>query len=188
MTMGSTKGAVFDVNAPTWYQVVADGVQSPIHTLQVVDVPYVQRLEIEYHYPAYTGLEPQKIEDGGDIAVLRGTDVRLRIFPTMKTPGGRITLNEKDAIELAPQADGSLTASFKADRDGSYRVELKAPSGEFVVGVAAVHDRCARRSGAVGVLQSARAAIRRCRRSKKCSSRPRPKTISAFATSSSCTR
>ncbi len=130
---GKYEGAVFDVNAPTWYQVVADGVQSPIHTLQVVDVPYVQRLEIEYHFPAYTGLEPQKIEDGGDIAVLRGTEVRLRVFPTMKTPGGRITLNEKDAIELAPQADGSLTAAFKADRDGSYRVELKAPSGELVV-------------------------------------------------------
>ncbi|HZM95451.1 MAG TPA: DUF4175 family protein [Vicinamibacterales bacterium] len=130
---GKYEGAVFDVNAPTWYQVVADGVQSPIHTLQVVDVPYVQRLEIEYHFPAYTALEPQKIEDGGDIAVLRGTDVLLRIFPTMKTPGGRITLNEKESLELAPQGDGSLTASFKADRDGSYRVELKAPSGELVV-------------------------------------------------------
>src|SRR4030095_11536573 len=130
---GKYEGAVFDVNTPTWYQVVADGVQSPIHTLQVVDVPYVQRLEIEYHFPAYTALEPQKIEDGGDIAVLRGTDVLLHIFPTMKTPGGRITLNEKDSIELTPQADGSLTASFKAERDGSYRVELKAPAGEMVV-------------------------------------------------------
>ncbi len=130
---GKYEGAVFDVTAPTWYQVVADGVQSPVHTLQVVDVPYVQRLEIEYHFPAYTSLETQKIEDGGDIAVLRGTDVLLRVFPTMKTPAGRITLNEKDSIELAPQADGSLTASFKADRDGSYRVELKAPSGEMVV-------------------------------------------------------
>ena len=130
---GKYEGAVFDVNAPTWYQVVADGVQSPVHTLQVVDVPYVQRLEIEYHFPAYTGLEPQKIEDGGDIAVLRGTEIRLRIFPTMKTAAGRITLNEKEAIELAPQADGSLTAAFKAERDGSYRVELKAPSGELAV-------------------------------------------------------
>ena len=130
---GKYEGAVFDVNAPTWYQVVADGVQSQVHTLQVVDVPYVQRLEIEYHFPAYTGLEPQKIEDGGDIAVLRGTEVRLRIFPTMKTSAGRVTLNEKDNIDLAAQPDGSLTASFKADRDGSYRVDLKAPSGEMAV-------------------------------------------------------
>ena len=73
--------------------------QSPIHTLKVVDVPYVQRLELEYHFPAYTGLEPQKIEDGGDIAVLRGTEVQLHVFPTMKTPGGRIALNDKDSVD-----------------------------------------------------------------------------------------
>jgi hypothetical protein len=131
---GKYEGAVFDVNAPTWYQIVADGVQSQIHTLQVVDVPYVQRLEIEYHFPAYTGLEPQKIEDAGDIAVLKGTEVRLHIIPTMKTPGGRIMLNDKDSIELTPQADGSLTAAFKAEKDGSYLIELKAPAGELVAG------------------------------------------------------
>ena len=129
---GKYEGAVFDVNAPTWYQVVADGVQSSVHTLQVVDVPYVQRLEIEYHFPSYTALEPQKIEDGGDIAVLRGTEVRLRVFPTMKTPGGRVTLNEKESLDLAPQEDGSLTTAFKVARDGSYRVELKAPAGDMV--------------------------------------------------------
>ena len=33
-----------------------------------------QRLEMEVHFPAYTGLEPQKIEDGGDIAVIAGAE------------------------------------------------------------------------------------------------------------------
>ena len=32
------------------------GVRSPVYTLKVVDVPYVQKLELEYHFPAYTGL------------------------------------------------------------------------------------------------------------------------------------
>ena len=52
-------------------------------TLKVVELPYVQKLQLEYHFPAYTGLPPQKIEDGGDIAVLRGTEVRVRAVPTM---------------------------------------------------------------------------------------------------------
>ena len=103
--------------------------KSAVFTLTVVDVPYVQRLEMEYHFPAYTGLEPQKIEDGGDIAVLTGTEVRLRVFSTMKTPGGRVALNEKDSADLALQADGSLTAAFKVDRDGFYRIELDTPTG-----------------------------------------------------------
>ena len=107
--------------------------QSPIYTLKVVDVPYVQRLELEYHFPAYTGLEPQKIEDGGDIAVLRGTEVQLHVFPTMKTPGGRIALNDKDAVDADAAgrrlADGGVQGRAS---DGFYRVELEAPNGERV--------------------------------------------------------
>ena len=127
---GRYEGIVFDVAAPIQYFVEAEGVKSAVFTLTVVDVPYVQRLEMEYHFPAYTGLEPQKIEDGGDIAVLTGTEVRLRIFSTMKTAGGRVALNEKESFELAAQADGSLTAAFKVDRDGFYRIELDSPAGE----------------------------------------------------------
>ena len=93
-------------------------------------MPYVQRLEMEYHFPAYTGLEPQKIEDGGDIAVIAGTEVRLRVVPTMKSPGGRVALNDKESAALTPQADGALTGSFTVTADGFYRIELESPSKE----------------------------------------------------------
>ena len=129
---GSYEGMVFDVAAPLEYFVEAEGVRSAVFTMKVVEVPYVERLELEYHFPAYTGMEPQKIEDGGDIAVLRGTEVRLRIVPTMKAGAGRLTVDDKTSVTLAPQADGSLTARFKADKDGFYRIELQAPTGEYV--------------------------------------------------------
>ena len=58
------------------YFVEAGGVRSSTYTLKVVDLPYVQKLELEYHFPAYTGLAPRKIEDGGDIAVLSGTEMQ----------------------------------------------------------------------------------------------------------------
>ncbi len=131
---GTYEGLMFDIAGPLEYFVEAERTRSRVYTLTVVDLPYVQRLELEYHFPAYTGLEPQTIEDGGDIAVLRGTDVRLRIVPTMKTQSGRIAMNENDSIALAPQADGTLTASFKASEDGFYRVELDAPTGQRVPG------------------------------------------------------
>ena len=66
------EGMLFDLAGPIDYFVEAAGVRSPTYTLKVVDLPYVQKLELEYHFPAYTGLEPRKIEDGGDIAVLQG--------------------------------------------------------------------------------------------------------------------
>ncbi len=127
---GRYEGMLFDVDAPLEYFVEADGVRSPVFTLSVVDVPYVERVELEYHFPAYSGLEPQKSEDGGDIAVLKGTEVRLRVFSTMKTPRGWLALNEEESVTLTAQADGSLTAAFTADRDGFYRIELEAPTGE----------------------------------------------------------
>ena len=127
---GRYEGMVFDVDAPLEYFVEADRVRSAVFTLTVVDAPYVERIELEYHFPAYTGLEPQRIEDGGDIAVLKGTEVCLRVFSTMQTPGGRVALNEEESAALTAQADGSLTAAFTADRDGSYRIELDAPTGE----------------------------------------------------------
>ncbi len=64
------EGMLFDLAGPLDYFVEAGGVRSSTYTLKVVDLPYVQRLELEYHFPAYTGLAPRKIEDGGDIAVL----------------------------------------------------------------------------------------------------------------------
>src|SRR5207342_3052177 len=92
------------------YFVEAAGVRSPTYKLKVVDLPYVQRLELEYHFPAYTGLAPQKVEDGGDIAVLKGTEVKVRAVPTMSAPGGQIVLGDKDRSGLAPDAAGGSPA------------------------------------------------------------------------------
>ena len=61
--------------------------RSPTYAMKVVELPAVENLELEYVYPAYTGLAPQKIESGGDVAALRGTEVRVRVKPTMASPG-----------------------------------------------------------------------------------------------------
>ncbi|PYR75251.1 MAG: hypothetical protein DMF87_20890, partial [Acidobacteria bacterium] len=129
---GTFEGIIFGIKSSTEYFVDADGVRSGVYTLKVVDVPYVDKLALEYKFPAYTGLDPEKIEDGGDIAVLRGTEVKVTITPTMKTKGGRIALNDKNAVPLNVEADGTLTASFKVEKDGGYHVELDAPNGERV--------------------------------------------------------
>ena len=97
----------------------------------VVDVPYVQRLQLEYHFPAYTGLEVEKIEDGGDIAVLKGTEVRVHITPTMKTPGGRIALNDKDSVALTAQPDGTLKLHFAVENPSGKIIDALASSGSI---------------------------------------------------------
>src|SRR5262245_21727820 len=121
------EGTLFDVAAPVDYFVEAVGVRSPVFTLKVADMPYVQKLELEYHFPAYTGLAPRKIEDGGDIAVLRGTEIRVRALTTMKADGGAVVIDDKSQVPMTVAPDGALLSSFTADHDGFYRIELGAP-------------------------------------------------------------
>ena len=126
------EGMLFDLAAPIEYFVEAAGVRSPVFTIHVKDLPYVQRLELEYHFPAYTGLPPQKVEDGGDIAVLRGTKVHLTAVSTIPAAAGRLLIDDKQKLELSADANGALGTTFTVDKDGFYRIELDAGTGEHV--------------------------------------------------------
>lgn len=129
---GAYEGLLFDLGDTIEYFVEAAGVRSPAFTLTVVELPYVERLDLEYTFPAYTGLEPRKIENGGDIAVLGGTEVAVTITPTMATGGGELLVGEGERVPLTAAADGTFTARFTVKDDGFYRVELDAPSGTRV--------------------------------------------------------
>ena len=127
------------------------------YKMKVVELPAVAKLELEYVFPAYTGLPPQKVESGGDVAALRGTEVRVKITPTMASPAGQLQLDPGTPSGLTAQADGTLTGSFKMDKDGFYHVELDGPHGEKVDGVAEVHGRRDRRPAADGDVREAEA-------------------------------
>jgi hypothetical protein len=171
------QGMLFDLAGSLDYFVEAGGVRSTTFRLNVVDMPYVQKLELEYHFPAYTGLEPRKIEDGGDIAVLRGTEVRVKIVPTMPTQGGQIAINEQQPAGLTVGSDGTLAGKFVVDKDGFYRVEHRRNTRS-------TSSRTSRRRSRL----PSRAATRAPRRSKRSSSRRKPKTTSGSRISSWCIR
>lgn len=126
------EGMLFDLKSSIEYYVEADGVKSPSYTMSVVELPAVANLEIEYIYPAYTGLPPQKLAIGGDVAALRGTEVRVKITSTMATPGGRLLFDPGNPAGLSAQSDGTLTGQFTIGEDGYYHVELEGPRGEKV--------------------------------------------------------
>src|SRR5256885_5175910 len=128
---GQFEGMLFHLEKPTEYYVESNGVRSEKFSLAVVDLPTVQQMEMEYRFPAYTGLAPRKAE-GGDVAAIRGTEVVLRVTPTMTAPDGKIVLSNGGAMPLTRQADGTLTGSFKIAQQGFYRIELTGPHGEKV--------------------------------------------------------
>lgn len=126
------EGTLFNLRRSLEYFVEAAGVRSPVFRIEVADLPHVERLELEYIYPAYTGLPPQRIEEGGDIAVLQGTTVKLRVHSTMPTPAGQVVFDDRTTSALAADADGTLRGTFTVTRDGFYRIDLQSPAGALV--------------------------------------------------------
>jgi hypothetical protein len=126
---------MFDLDAATDYFVEANGVRSDLFRVDVSDLPYVRQIDLEYVFPDHTGLAPQLVEDGGDVAALRGTRVRLLIHPTVQVPGGvlrvegaePVPLQARDAIE--PGAGSALETTLTVSADGFYRIDLEGFDG-----------------------------------------------------------
>ncbi|UCC81487.1 MAG: hypothetical protein JSW46_10740 [Gemmatimonadota bacterium] len=131
---GERQFYLFELNEATEYFVEASGVRSNLFRIEVVDLPYVQGLVLEYHFPAYVGLGPQRQEDGGDIAALRGTEVWFYVTPTVPVAGGAIEVEDQERIALAAEENGTLTGSLRIQRDGIYRIVFESFDGDSVVG------------------------------------------------------
>ena len=91
-----------------------------------------RQLDLEYRFPAYTGLAPRKA-DGGDVAAIRGTDVLLHVVPTMTAPRRQDSAErrQRDAADARRRTARSPAAS-PIEGQGFYRIELTGPHGENV--------------------------------------------------------
>jgi hypothetical protein len=125
---------LFDLLRATEYFVEAEGIKSPAFHLTVSNLPAVQRLSLELRFPAYTGLPPEKIEQGGDVAAVVGTTVTVRASLTLPVRSAALRVEGGPIVALALGQDGRWTGSFQIKRDGFYRVDLVAPDGTSVPG------------------------------------------------------
>ena len=71
----SFEGILFHVEKTAEYYVESNGVRSPSFKVDVQDLPTVDRLVVEYHFPQYTGLQPRTVDPGGDVAALADVEV-----------------------------------------------------------------------------------------------------------------
>ena len=123
---------LFDLTEATTYYIEANGVRSNVYRIDVVALPYVDRIDLEYRFPSYTGREAEHVEGGGDIAALRGTTVRLTATPTMASAEGRLIVDGRDTVPIAPGDSLALTGDLVVREPGTYRIELRAADGRWV--------------------------------------------------------
>ena len=107
------------------YYVEADGVRSPQYKLSVIDIPRVERLEVRYQYPAYTGMQDSVDPNGGDIIALKGTKITLIAHTDVPSPGGRMVLDDGTELPLAKGGERQFEASWTLSKDALYHVRLQ---------------------------------------------------------------
>ncbi|UCF21278.1 MAG: hypothetical protein JSU87_07825 [Gemmatimonadota bacterium] len=125
---------LFGLEEETEYFVEASGVRSPLYRIEVVELPYVEELTLDYRFPAYSGLEPQRQEGDGDIAALRGTVVTISVLPTVGVAGGTVVFEDGAVLPLELSVDGVLTGSIEVTRDDMYRIVFETRDGDSVDG------------------------------------------------------
>src|SRR4051812_6081335 len=131
---GHYTARLLDISVATEYLIEANGIRSSTYRIDVVNLPFVKNVNSEYRYPSYTGMPSEKFDSTGDIAALKGTLVTLKVETTMPTDGGQVVLDNGEKIKLAPNQDGTLSATLRVDHTGFYKVELAGPDGSMVTG------------------------------------------------------
>ncbi|MBI2503689.1 MAG: hypothetical protein HYW07_10720, partial [Candidatus Latescibacteria bacterium] len=116
------------VQRPFAYQVEAGDGRTPVHQVRVITPPVVQRLRLEYHYPAYSGLPLRSDEENGDISGLAGTQVALELEASQALATAELVRD--DTLRQAMQVEGSRARTGLAiEREGHYHLELRDLKG-----------------------------------------------------------
>ena len=121
--------SIFNIQDSMEYFVESNTVRSEVYKLNVVDLPYVKQLDLTLNFPSFTNLPSKTVEDGGDIAALKGTVATITAKLSGKVRAARIVFADGRKNEMRAQgADfvGELTVAS----DTSYYIELVSTDGE----------------------------------------------------------
>ncbi|HYK20921.1 MAG TPA: DUF4175 family protein, partial [Pyrinomonadaceae bacterium] len=121
--------SIFNIQDSLEYFVESNNVRSEVFKLNVVDLPFVKQLDLRLNFPAFTNLPTKTVEDGGDIAALKGTVATITAKLSGKARAARIVFADGRKTEMRQQGSefvGELTVAS----DTSYYIELVSVDGE----------------------------------------------------------
>ena len=111
------------------YRVAAAALESEDFAVTVLRAPRVERIDVAYAYPAFTGLDPRVETGGGDVFAPEGTLVTVTVHADKPIGDGSLRLAAGSAIALDSEAPAVLSASFEVTRDDTYRVAIRDTDG-----------------------------------------------------------
>lgn len=121
--------SVFNMQDSMEYFVESNSVRSEVFKLNVVDLPFVKQLDLNLNFPSFTHLPSKAIEDGGDIAALKGTLATITAHLSGKVKAARIVLSDGKKIEMKSQGN-EFVGDLQVTSDQSYYIELVSVDNE----------------------------------------------------------
>ncbi len=125
---------LIDVGTPLRYYAESKGIRSSTYSIRVADLARVERIEITYGFPAYTGMPPQKTENEGDISALKGTKIGLQVHLNKPAQSAHLLFDNQTTLNLAPSGSRDFSGSFSLQRSGSYVVHIAESGGRSHAG------------------------------------------------------
>jgi hypothetical protein len=121
--------SIFNIQDSVEYFVESNTIRSEVFKLNVVDLPFVKQLDLSLNFPAFTHLPTKVIEDGGDIAALKGTVTTITARLSGKIRAARIVFPEGKKIEMHSEG-ANFVGELTVNTDTSYFIELVSNDGE----------------------------------------------------------
>jgi hypothetical protein len=120
---------LIDVMKPLRYYAESKGVRSRIYSVKVLDLTRVERIDLTYNFPAYTGMPAQVVQNEGDISALKGTKVDFRIRLNRPAESARLLFDNQSTFELTRSGAQDFSGTLALQRSGSYVVQVTEPRG-----------------------------------------------------------
>jgi hypothetical protein len=121
--------SVFNIQDSMEYFVEANGIRTETFRLDVADLPFVKQLDLVLNYPSFTRIAAKTIEDGGDIAALKGTIVAITARLSGKARAASLRFPDGRKVEMR-SSGADFVGTIAVTIDTSYYVELVSVDGE----------------------------------------------------------
>jgi uncharacterized protein DUF4175 len=121
--------SIFNIQDSMEYFVESNTIRSDVFKLNVVDLPFVKQLDLSLNFPAFTHLPTKVIEDGGDVAALKGTVATITARLSGKVRAARIVFPDGKKTEMRSEGAG-FVGELTVSSDTSYFIELVSTDGE----------------------------------------------------------
>ena len=120
---------LYAVRAPLQYYVDAEGTRSGAHNVTVVDLPRIERVQLTYQYPDWTGLVPKVDDTERDIRAVEGTNVKVEVVADGPLDAPALIVDGQTG-ELAQQGRTS-SGAIVVKKPGRYQIGARV-ANEFV--------------------------------------------------------